>query len=466
MLFFANRSSRHAARLGPALTAHPVGVPAARVTPPHWLCRNRRQGEQTVRTGNPFKLALCLALAIPFALAACGGGGGGAPAKTAMTPPESPPETGGMEEEDDGGMDNGGMGERAPPTPPVARTPATGDLAIKDAIERVFKTDTGRPIINRPVSYFETFSATWAHTLPDRIGDEDGPPDQTTTNPITIREHAIYNALNIYSGDSDFGVGVPNYSAARHADRKRIFDALAFTKHSEHGDRWTKYGVHLAETNETCSVGLPGSGCIVDYPNRDNPDTVLREYDRVSAVGYLDYSAFFLTRHRLINKGYGYDTSLYDLSLFSKAHSTGLATPPATVAPTATWKGGMLASHHQHYVGRERLTLAESRLKGMLPLITGDVTLTMDIQQTYPITIAFENVRSSQERYDNWTWKMSSYSGGDFGYSDTEDGSILYGRFYGSNFEEAGGAFRRVITLDDEGDPLKYMDGAFGVRRQ
>ena len=96
MSFFANRSSRHAARLGPALTAHPVSVPAARVTPPHWLCCNRHQGEQTVRTGNPFKLALALCLAIPLALAACGGGGGGTPAEMAMpeTPapkPEMPP---------------------------------------------------------------------------------------------------------------------------------------------------------------------------------------------------------------------------------------------------------------------------------------------------------------------------------------------------------------------------------------
>ena len=113
MSFFANRSSRHAARLGPALTAHPVSVPAARVTPPHWLCCNRHQGEQTVRTGNPFKLApvLCLALAIPFALAACGGGGGGTPANTGseepterqpearMEPPESqPPPEAGMEQ--------------------------------------------------------------------------------------------------------------------------------------------------------------------------------------------------------------------------------------------------------------------------------------------------------------------------------------------------------------------------------
>ena len=68
MSFFANRSSRHAARLGPAL----------RVTPPHWLCRtpNRHQGEQTMRAGSPFKLVLCLVLvlAIPLALAACGGG--------------------------------------------------------------------------------------------------------------------------------------------------------------------------------------------------------------------------------------------------------------------------------------------------------------------------------------------------------------------------------------------------------
>ena len=64
MLFFANRSSRHAARLGSALTAHPARHIG--------FSRNRRRGEQTMRAGNPFKLALCLALAIPFALAACG----------------------------------------------------------------------------------------------------------------------------------------------------------------------------------------------------------------------------------------------------------------------------------------------------------------------------------------------------------------------------------------------------------
>ena len=83
MSFFANRSSRHAARLGPVLTAHPAR---------HIGFSRNPNRERTM--GNPFKLALCLALAIPFALAACGGGGG-TPAKTAMTPTQ--PE-GGMEQ--------------------------------------------------------------------------------------------------------------------------------------------------------------------------------------------------------------------------------------------------------------------------------------------------------------------------------------------------------------------------------
>lgn len=97
MSFFANRSSRHAARLGPAL----------RVTPPHWLCRtpNRHQGEQTMRAGSPFKLALCLALAIPLALGACGGGGGGG-TPMAGSPGGSGPAPGG----------NGASGPTAPVT--------------------------------------------------------------------------------------------------------------------------------------------------------------------------------------------------------------------------------------------------------------------------------------------------------------------------------------------------------------
>jgi len=78
MSFFANRSSRHAARLGPALMAHPARHIG--------FSRNRHRGEQTVRTGNPFKLGVCLALAIPFALAACG-----APAWAGAIIPEDGP---------------------------------------------------------------------------------------------------------------------------------------------------------------------------------------------------------------------------------------------------------------------------------------------------------------------------------------------------------------------------------------
>ena len=125
MSLFANRSSRHAARLGPAL----------RVTPPHWLCRtpNRHQGEQTMRAGSPFKLALCLAIAIPFALAACGGGGGEASKPTARTMP-TPPETPAPPETPKPGAEM----EQAPtPNEWPVRTQAEFDRVATDGAEKM-----------------------------------------------------------------------------------------------------------------------------------------------------------------------------------------------------------------------------------------------------------------------------------------------------------------------------------------
>ena len=69
MSFFANRPSRHAARLGSALTAHPAGGLGGLTH------RGRAHHSHTMRPG---PAARCLALAIPFALA-----GFGAPAHAA-----------------------------------------------------------------------------------------------------------------------------------------------------------------------------------------------------------------------------------------------------------------------------------------------------------------------------------------------------------------------------------------------
>ena len=77
MSFFANRSSRHAARLGSALTAHPAGGLGGLTH------RGRAHHSHTMRTG---PAALALSLTIPFALAACG-----APAWAGAIIPEDGP---------------------------------------------------------------------------------------------------------------------------------------------------------------------------------------------------------------------------------------------------------------------------------------------------------------------------------------------------------------------------------------
>ena len=454
MLFFANRSSRHAARLGPALTAHPVGVPAARVTPPHWLCRNRRQGEQTVRTGNPFKLALCLALAIPFALGACGGGGGGAPNTQAGNPGGSGPSMpGGSNPPETGGMDNG------TPTPtPVSTAPQAerlkdiiaGALAIggsgytpSGALGIVegggLSTGSNAVVLQRPTSTPSGLSEehlkypSHTHDYSPTYSYYEGKPLREEYHPQAWVQYLTRTAPSVVGYHTSHPPGYYDF------DANQKFESVEKNFRSDYNYErldpiWPGIDIDTEHT-AFCSHhdGTTGGASPLACGNGDLTTASLpagrtaRISDHSSTISYLKYSAFLLNKTYSLGNPSEFPDDMFIPDLEQWASSTGQL-PPLTVAPpTGTWKGGMMGVLRHLKDNRSYIDICD-RASGCTVaqaiaaeprVVTGDVSLTLSTAtpnrtghgMDYPFSIEFSNIEDGDGPKPGygWTWEGAQH---------------------------------------------------------
>ena len=501
-----------------------------------------------MRTGNPFKLALCLALAIPFALAACGGGGGGTPAKTAMTPPETP---------------------ETPETPaPTAGTPAAGSPLtgapldslkhiINDAINDKSKSELrARPPAGRLAAsggdnqldiftHFSRFSTSLPLNEEMVIlkGTEFPVPPTTRVNHYTLSRDEVAEAwlhyfimpidclteFNCYRTDV-VGDSYTRPSAAEFFKRIQGVFAQDYGL-SPYSNDWP--GVSTARTREICYSGF-GNHRACSAETLGNPDSfftreAMQERRRTipissggeavnyvtSDIAYLQYSAFFLNRTLRISSDYagrycGTDAdcirkipeltgfiSDFEGNAFSMGRSSIVKTALGSDfvryydIPLGTWKGGMMAvkfplkgdakrmiddNGNRSPIGNmpctsglQNCTFLEAKGVG-LDVLSGNVTFVLNSNQmdnsTY--SIEFSNISNQEgKNEDGWTWTgrfggTTDHDGLVFSYNpdDSENYDILEGMFYGPNYEEVGGTFRRLPN------PNEVITGAFGARKQ
>ena len=246
MSFFANRSSRHAARLGSALTAHPARHIG--------FSRNRRRGEWTMRAGNPFKLALCLALAIPFALGACSGGGEltipeipEIPVKVSIEGVEQPTEQ--PSEQPSGGLRElpkqpGGTGQPEQPreTPQPASGPAKFFPLKADHLARI------NLHIVSPHGWQQDHPLDGSTTLDTLVPSTVRHASLTPEVPPTSTYMPQFSAFDF--GESNTLNGIPVQEATTKANRYAAYAYQAILEHSAHIFQTV---MHHLEADETAS---------------------------------------------------------------------------------------------------------------------------------------------------------------------------------------------------------------------
>ena len=173
---------------------------------------------------------------------------------------------------------------------------------------------------------------------------------------------------------------------------------------------------------------------IVDVRGRDEEAGIVTDFKTLG--GWLDYSAFAVDVHSVVNDSGG---DLRD-TVFSGAYSLGDATGTTPAFGNATWTGTMVG-------GDTSLTANRGNR------IIGDATLRFDLPQS-TIDVTFTNIRDidAGRLHGPITWQNIPVTSGSF--STGFIGHSIDGRFYGRNHEEVGGVFER-----------NQIAGAFGAKR-
>ncbi len=501
MSFFANRSSRHAARLGPALTAHPARHIG--------FSRNRRRGEQTVRTGNPFKLApvLCLALAIPFALAACGGGGG-TPAKTAQNPTPG--------------------GSSPTPTPTPAPTPpappntsymgASPGAAPLAALQRIIDNENYGHIkspefkrYNRGPSLEDSVIHGGSGVL---LGTElPKGSNGKELNRDNLAQHRIHELFNIQSRTGLVFRGLSplqELPTIYHDDINQRFASAEILFKNGYGlnpieNNWPN--ISSAKTQRSCyQYHISNSGpCSANTINNPEDQLKVRFNDagrplsppiemvqyRDSEVAYLEYSAFFLNRSLQINSAIAYlplddpipsyirSGNYHAANFGGMAASAGQMTiGGASPPPIGTWKGGMLGVKYplsprnsggvdhsaqpcRHPVSNGCTYSEATAVWDDLSRLTGDVTFTLMAgvphsedpggrytgDGQYPFSITFSNI--SDQGVADWTWT------GGIEYDDVQGAKLI-------PIDLAGHATDEPPSFGANGNKGGFLGGFYG----